>query len=434
MAAPPLQPSPPVQAAPPRVSDPAPANINVSVRIGSPGDNGAVSQLNVTLSTPVAQPAESPGARVSQPVTSTPSDGQGTAGGGGPSASAPAAAATPETAANPLGAPAASADPDAWYWSWDCLGSPPLSAISLGASGTNSLPSSWTWIWNCGANSSQYQGGTSGGYQPINTNISIRIASPGDDGAVTQVNQLIATQVSQARAQIDQVVGQTVSAVIAAAPPTGIVPPLVETSIPTPVISLPPLGHVLGGAFAVLVPGTSGGVAGITSSTPEIAPGPTVSTSAAPGWAATVALPLSGTAPGGPAAARLSIAGGHRLPRQGIVRADAAFLRDPAPGWVTESSRPAVPPQAAPVLHVAGAASRDAGRHRPAPGPAPGAPTTIPSVSAAAVGGGGSPGPGLPFLLMLPIVAALLDLARRVALQRGTWPSGHRRRAPERPG
>jgi hypothetical protein len=62
-------------------------------------------------------------------------------------------------------------------------------------------------------------------------------------------------------------------------------------------------------------------------------------------------------------------------------------------------------------------------------------PAPISSVSAAAVGGGGgSSGGGIPFLIALPFVAALLDLARRVALDRATWPTGHRRRAPDRPG
>jgi hypothetical protein len=54
--------------------------------------------------------------------------------------------------------------------------------------------------------------------------------------------------------------------------------------------------------------------------------------------------------------------------------------------------------------------------------------------AAAAGGGGGSSGSGLPVLLILPFVAALLDLARRVALEHATWPSGHRRRVPDRPG
>jgi hypothetical protein len=59
----------------------------------------------------------------------------------------------------------------------------------------------------------------------------------------------------------------------------------------------------------------------------------------------------------------------------------------------------------------------------------------VSSASAAAVGGAGSSGgSGLPVLLMLPFVAALLDLARRVALEHATWPSGHRRRMPDKPG
>jgi hypothetical protein len=61
-------------------------------------------------------------------------------------------------------------------------------------------------------------------------------------------------------------------------------------------------------------------------------------------------------------------------------------------------------------------------------------PSPISSVSAAAVSGGGSPGGGVPFLLALPFVAALLDLARRVALDRATWPSGQWRRDPDPPG
>ena len=63
----------------------------------------------------------------------------------------------------------------------------------------------WNWNWNCGGNtnanansgsqsSSQYQPVTSQ-YQPINVNISIRIASPGNDGAVTQTNLALAMPV-----------------------------------------------------------------------------------------------------------------------------------------------------------------------------------------------------------------------------------------------
>jgi hypothetical protein len=51
-----------------------------------------------------------------------------------------------------------------------------------------------------------------------------------------------------------------------------------------------------------------------------------------------------------------------------------------------------------------------------------------------AAGAGGSSGGGIPIFLALPFVAAMLDLARRVALDRATWPSGHGRRVPDRPG
>jgi hypothetical protein len=91
-----------------------------------------------------------------------------------------------------------------------------------------------------------------------------------------------------------------------------------------------------------------------------------------------------------------------------------------ASGTSADAGKPHGPPQASP-------------EHRPQlPDRVPFAPVS--SASAAAVGGGGASGSGLPVLLVLPFVAALLDLARRVALEHATWPSGHRRRVPDRPG
>jgi hypothetical protein len=58
----------------------------------------------------------------------------------------------------------------------------------------------------------------------------------------------------------------------------------------------------------------------------------------------------------------------------------------------------------------------------------------VSGTSVSAAGTGGSPGGGLPIFLALPFIAAMLDLARRVALERATWPSGHRRRVPDTPG
>jgi hypothetical protein len=86
------------------------------------------------------------------------------------------------------------------------------------------------------------------------------------------------------------------------------------------------------------------------------------------------------------------------------------------------------------------AAAPDTEREGPAPrwrrpAPTPPAPPQAPSgTSAAAASGGGSSGGGLPFLLALPFVVAMLDLARRTALERVATPSGHRSRMPDDPG
>ena len=95
---------------------------------------------------------------------------------------------------------------------------------------------------------------------------------------------------------------------------------------------------------------------------------------------------------------------------------------------------------AAPAQATAGAPREPTRPAEAAPRQRPPLPDRAPAVSASGVsaassaGVGGSSGSGLPALLLLPFVAALLDLARRVALEHATWPSGHRRRAPDRPG
>jgi hypothetical protein len=54
--------------------------------------------------------------------------------------------------------------------------------------------------------------------------------------------------------------------------------------------------------------------------------------------------------------------------------------------------------------------------------------------SASAAGAGGSSGGGLPIFLALPFLVAVLDLARRAALESVAWPSGHPARIPDTPG
>jgi hypothetical protein len=88
----------------------------------------------------------------------------------------------------------------------------------------------------------------------------------------------------------------------------------------------------------------------------------------------------------------------------------------------------------------AGEAAGLRGHEKPAPrwkAPAPPVPV-VASVSSgtsvAPASGGGSSGSGIPVFLALPFLAAMLDLARRVALDRVALPSGHRSRMPENPG
>jgi hypothetical protein len=118
-----------------------------------------------------------------------------------------------------------------------------------------------------------------------------------------------------------------------------------------------------------------------------------------------------------------------RIPLSPVVRytpattsaVDAAW-RAASPARSASPTAPSGPPQAAPAPRAP---------HEPSRAPV----ISVSGVSAgAAAGGTGGSGSGLPLLLALPFVAALLDLARRVALEHATWPSGHRRRVPDRPG
>jgi len=368
---------------------PGSANINVSVRIDSPGDNGPVAQVNVTNGS-VAPLATSP-----EPVNAPSNTAVGDA------AKTPATTSSPQTS---------SGNPDTWYWNWDCLGTAPISAISPGGSGTGSFPTSWTWIWNCGDNSSQYQFETPVGYPQINTNIAIRISSPGNDGSVTQVN-----------------VGAGVTIPVPA-PGHGAPFPPSPVSVPPPLqISLGPVSAVIGQAVAatqdaditditaVLAPAESSDASAPVSATSVAAPG------APSGEPPTGRGPLERRA-SGPQAFRAPLAPVDPFSPAPTSAADAAWRTAPSAASGGARQEPTRPPEASP---------------RPRPSPAPSRAPVISASglsAAAASGGGGSSGSGLALLLALPFVAALLDLARRVALEHATWPSGHRRRVPERPG
>jgi hypothetical protein len=188
VVAPPQEPVPPVPAAAPEPDSPSPdappasvdqtdpTNVNISVRIDSPGDNGSVDQVNAADADAVSQPDDPQDQ--AQPGEST----------------AAPAAATPEAPAP------ADASGWEWNWSWNCADPVP----ELPATPSGSMQNwTWNWDWDCGApglpdgntssqSGGQYQPGVSQ-YRPVNINISIRINSPGNDGPVRQTNIASAT-------------------------------------------------------------------------------------------------------------------------------------------------------------------------------------------------------------------------------------------------
>jgi Meckel syndrome type 1 protein len=383
-------PEPAEQPAPtaPAKADPPPpvtANVNVSVRIDSPGDNGSVTQVNLT------------GGGMAPGGTSAAADRDGSA--GGPSSD------QPSTTRGVTQDPVATASGE-WYWNWDCLGATSGGTVSPQIPEGVSFPTSWTWNWNCGDNSLKYQGETSPRYQPINTNISIRISSPGNDGPVSQVN---------------------IGAAIA-------------VSLPAPVIGLPePAG-------SAPLPASVTDVLDAVFESPATAPAPVSGDTTAQPLSVAPAIAAAGTPAVAPAALGAPPASAAAAPFAIGLQAEpwrGAWWRETMTGRLTATGRSVAAQDAwqaaaSRTPRAAGAAPADrravaSPRRLPrAPGRAP--LTSVSGASASSAGVSGSSGSGLPALLLLPFVAALLDLARRVALEHAALPSGHRRRAPDRPG
>ena len=190
VAAPPPEPVPPPPAAPQPdlpapdappagVAQNEPTNLNVSVRVDSPGDNGSVDQTNAAAADTTTVARYQP----DDPQYQPPAAADGT------SSAAPAAATPP-----------ADASTWDWEWSWNCAD--PVPELPVTPSGPIQNWT-WNWDWDCGApglpdgntksqSGGQYQPGVSQ-YRPVNINISIRINSPGNDGPVRQTNAASAT-------------------------------------------------------------------------------------------------------------------------------------------------------------------------------------------------------------------------------------------------
>jgi hypothetical protein len=176
--APEAAPEPPAvvpDAPPPVAVQQEPENVNVSVRIDSAGDDGAVTQVNVALETASGQyQPDEPQYQAVVPAPDAPAT---------PTAAAEEASAAPEPAWE-------------WSWNWDCAAGG-LDPFTLPA-GAPVQNWNWIWNWNCGGDTSDAANNnpesTAGyhstpvQYRPININVSIRINSPGNNGAVTQAN------------------------------------------------------------------------------------------------------------------------------------------------------------------------------------------------------------------------------------------------------
>ena len=413
-------PGPTASTAPPAVSvQTSPTNVNVSVRVGSPGDNGPVTQLNVaaavsTEAAPSATLSTAPATAPAANAASSPKAGQSVGGGQEAGAVSPSAVSPVSQATD---------DTDLWNWEWDCVSAPSFSGLSPSGSGGGSMPRNWTWIWNCGENPGQYQGATTGQYQPVNVNVSIRVGSPGNDGPVSQSNIAVAVSAGLGGAR-STTSGNT--AATGSAPAAGVPVGFPGASALPGFVSLP---AVLSPVVSVPSLGEAGGLSGL------------VAEPALPWMEGFVEVPTASPILGREQPAPLAPASGF-APRLGVA---------PRIAWQQpELSRPALGRHGldAPVLRPApsgaGSEAREvtpaAKRAKAAPrwrtkGPASPAPETAPSgTSAAPSSGGGSSSGGLPIFLALPFLAALLDLARRVAIDRIATPSGHRSRIPDTPG
>ena len=162
------------------VEQTTPTNVNVSVRVDSPGDNGSVEQVNAGEAASTTVDQYRPEELQYQPSI--------------PVEPSPETAAAPDT-------PSTAEDWGwEWTWTWDCVDPVPMLPAVPSGGMENWI---WNWDWDCaapdltGENSgsespAQYQAGASQ-YRPININISIRINSPGNDGPVTQTNVAVAS-------------------------------------------------------------------------------------------------------------------------------------------------------------------------------------------------------------------------------------------------
>ena len=371
-----------------------PTNVNVSVRVASPGDNGAVTQMNVTT-------ASSPAPVVAATTSSqTPADRP-----------APVETGRSTTAVSPAGSPTISSPQGSegtWTWDWDCLSLPTMTGMSSQGSTGGITPSNWIWNWNCGTNTTQYHNADTEQYRPINVNVGIRISSPGNDGPVSQANVVVAIGVGApatppvfapptAPTESLPVVapapeGQPEAAPSEAAPSAGDAGGVMDSELG--IVVLEPADDFVDPSHGAFRPGgllSAIGPAGIGISR-RVAP-------SVAGRTALGALPTVAIRPWSTAGA-LRAGGG----RQAHASSERTAVEKTKPRWTrSRGIRGSITPQSS-------------------------------GTSVAPAGAGSSSSGGLPLVLALPFLAAVLDMARRRVLDRVATPSGHRSRVPDDPG
>ena len=154
----------------PDVVQTAPTNVNISVRIDSPGDDGSVEQVNVAASTGGAAAAAAPPAETVPQYQPDPPQYQQPI----PASAAPAADSAPQP---PAAEPAQPVEGWNWNWNWNCGDANPDIALPPEV-GTQNW--TWNWDWDCGEP------------DPIPTNTSGQ-NTPQDQPSVTQIGRSIST-------------------------------------------------------------------------------------------------------------------------------------------------------------------------------------------------------------------------------------------------
>jgi len=198
-------------------SSPSTVNTNVAIRVLSPGTNGEVSQQNATTGAAVTE-----GSDIAEEGDSDLREVEPSAAEDDPTSDAePGATSQGGTEVGLLDSEVnsdgyqeedsqyqsdSSTPIDAWYWSWwytiDCDGNATTSSAESGSPSSLDWTWEWMWDWSCtdgdtvipGTDSTSSDAGSGGlvgsssttSSAPGNTNVSIRVLSPGDNGPVSQ--------------------------------------------------------------------------------------------------------------------------------------------------------------------------------------------------------------------------------------------------------